>query len=207
MKGKSYYKNQWSAVNNQTYMAAARYLVIEGLREKIVKRDTKRCTKKRQRAYGKENELPSTGVDGEKLGKKQKYPGETKSSDKAAAQSLLKRISSIEVDTNCPIYEDCQTVRKQIEKFLQTPGLSKTAFINALGSGLQLISLNRFRSLGGPFCGSNQKIYRLAYIFFEKKRILDGAPKSKSRQKYEDWFPLGIPANRRDFDRIQAMLR
>lgn len=78
----------------------------------------------------------------------------------------------------------------QINAFLEIPGLTKADFCRALG-GINPGSLAHFRGSKNEN-GSGNITYRRAWVFFEKKRILDGEPKSAQRIQNEEEYPEGF---------------
>ena len=46
--------------------------------------------------------------------------------------------------------------------------------------------------MSGANQGGDNKIFYAGYVFFEKKRIAEGKPKSKKRQEREEQWPGGV---------------
>lgn len=80
--------------------------------------------------------------------------------------------------------------RLQIKDFLKQDGVTKAAFCRALGD-INQNSLNPFL-MGKKQDQCGTVAYPRAYRFFEKKRILDGEPKSARRRKNEAEHPNGF---------------
>jgi hypothetical protein len=57
--------------------------------------------------------------------------------------------------------------------------------------GIQSLQLDRFL-MAKHQDGAGMVAYPRAWAFFEKKRLMDGAPKSKARLKNEAEHPLGF---------------
>ncbi|RLN92424.1 hypothetical protein BBJ28_00009983 [Nothophytophthora sp. Chile5] len=99
---------------------------------------------------------------------------------------LLQRITEVQLegareDGSLPVYDDCDELRKKIELFLGEKMVTKAALLRALGN-LNTNSLRQFLSAKrGPGSGAANVTYREGYVFFEKKRILEGKPKTKKR--------------------------
>jgi hypothetical protein len=82
----------------------------------------------------------------------------------------------------------------QVKAFLAQDGVTKVDLCSILG-GVNSNSLNRF--LAGKNQDQAENItYRRAYAFLEKKRILEGAPKSKPRLKNEMEHAAGFVLER-----------
>ncbi|KAI1099936.1 hypothetical protein F4804DRAFT_65025 [Jackrogersella minutella] len=97
-----------------------------------------------------------------------------------------------------PIYDSCDEVRKKISAHLQTPGLTAAQLCRDVYAQLnqpscksfQSKQLNDFRGKRGASAGSSSQIYYAAYVFFEKKRIAEGKPKSQHRLKMEEIWAI-----------------
>jgi hypothetical protein len=106
----------------------------------------------------------------------------------AEGDALLDRINGVpgdEIEDSDQIYDSCPEVVKKIKDFLEAnnPGVSKASFCQALG-GINNNSLGRFLLAKQQDQCANVA-YRNTYVFFEKKRILDGQAKSKRRGRRE----------------------
>ncbi|KAL4106635.1 hypothetical protein PRIC1_004682 [Phytophthora ramorum] len=116
-----------------------------------------------------------------------------------AGEDLLRRIEEVklpDMDENgsAPVYDDCDGIRRKINFFLNEGLVSKAAFLRALGD-VNSNSLRNFMSLTRQ-SGVRNVVYRTAYVFFEKKRILDGKEKTKERLRNEDiQGPGGFPVH------------
>lgn len=164
-----YYKNPWSAVENDTYWTAARFL------------EELRIQPKAKTAPSAKRASTVTASTGEPAAKKQKAGG----ADKAAFCTLVQRIQAVVtgVDDEKIVYDGCPVVVKKIKAFLaDTPGVTKGAFCQALR--VQAVQLNKFL-LAKKQDGAGQVVYARAYAFFEQKRVLDKEAKSKVRLKNE----------------------
>ncbi|XDG01368.1 hypothetical protein ABKA04_000983 [Annulohypoxylon sp. FPYF3050] len=92
-----------------------------------------------------------------------------------------------------PVYDTCDEIRNKITKHLETTGDTKEKFccdisVRWLGrpfKGFPLNQLNEFRRKYGANAGCTSKIFYAAYVFFEKKRIAEGKPKSEHRLNME----------------------
>ena len=180
-KKPDYYKNEWSACNNQSYWIAARFLAREEIREKIRVRDGKGTAKvlAKKRSRDDENGASSTAAAAAAseapLSKKQK---------KAKAEALLQRIIAVPgVDIDGPIYDDCDSIRAKVQRFLVESGVGITALLIALGvnSG----SWTTFKKYNGKGAGAANQSYPALYKFFEQKRLMEKKPKSKARVEAE----------------------
>ena len=177
MTGK--YKDQWSACSNGTYWSAARDLEK---RRRRTKREAKSGSSKKKRKAGDSGSGESSSSSSS-VGS-----GSSKKSKKQAAQELLDSIVAVPYDLVCdgPVFDDCDSVRRKINKFMRDSGATQAAFCRALGQGeaCQTAQLNTFLRRKGAGDGAASKVYRLAYHFFEQKRILDCKPQRMHAQRY-----------------------
>ena len=101
----------------------------------------------------------------------------------------MERIDAVQLETNA-VYDNCNIVRSKITKYLARPGVTQTAFLRILG--INCNSFNKFRRFNGKGAGAGNGTYPAAYRFFEKKRILEGKPKTAKRKTAELHFgPAG----------------
>lgn len=92
-----------------------------------------------------------------------------------------------------PVYDTCDEIRNKITNHLQTTGDTKEKFcydisVRWLGRPFKpfpLSQLNEFRRKYGANAGCTSKIFYAAYVFFEKKRLAEGKPKSEHRLNME----------------------
>ncbi|KAI0602932.1 hypothetical protein F4775DRAFT_531204 [Biscogniauxia sp. FL1348] len=92
-----------------------------------------------------------------------------------------------------PVYDTCDEVREKIRAHMETPGLTQAQFCRDLYAQLHRPScksfqskvLNDFRGKTGPRAGCTGSVFYAAYVFFEKKRIAEGKPKSQHRLEME----------------------
>ncbi|OWZ01170.1 hypothetical protein PHMEG_00027503 [Phytophthora megakarya] len=149
---------------NTTYLGAS---VFFYRREKRVKMD-----KKKQKANDKK--------------RKATEQRETKAKKKKDGLDLLKHIEETELEDEGengfpPVYDDCDEIRKKVSEFLGEKIVTQAAFLKTLGN-VSTNSLRSFLSMKrGAGSGAANVVYRTAYVFFEKKRILEGGEKTKKR--------------------------
>jgi hypothetical protein len=119
---------------------------------------------------------------------------------KRAGEALLARIAATELEQldengSAVVYDDCDDVRRACAAFLAEGLTSQAAFLAALeprGPPVNGNSLGSFLRGKGAMDGSGNKTYRLAYAFFERRRIAEGRPKSAKRLRSEAEFgPAG----------------
>jgi hypothetical protein len=58
---------------------------------------------------------------------------------------------------------------------------------------IQAKQLQDFLSKKGPTAGAASRVFYAAYVYFEKKRLSEGKPKSKHRQDMEAQWLAGLP--------------
>ena len=88
-----------------------------------------------------------------------------------------------------PIYDTCDEVRKKIMKFQTDSGCpSVAALLRVLSpeKEMQSAQWNRFIGVRGKNEGNSQLLYYVAYVFLEKLRVAQAAPKDNSRLKNEE---------------------
>lgn len=177
------YKNSWSAIENSTYMAAGRLLA----RVKHEEKENKKKAKKQTAATKRKAKDDAAATPLPPAEKKVKTSGSNKSASekRAEAEEWMRRV----VETSAPgadiIYDSCPQVVKKIKDCLyKNKGVTKASFCRIALEGTNNNSLARF------LAGKKQDqqgciVYKLAYCFFEKLRIMEGKPKSKERLKNE----------------------
>ncbi|RLN92429.1 hypothetical protein BBJ28_00009984 [Nothophytophthora sp. Chile5] len=161
-------KGPYSGSMNQTYEGAAIFFY----------RRERDATKEKE-AMKKTDRKRKVAEEREERAKKRKDGPE-----------LIKRILDTELeeadeDGSVPVYDDCDEIRKKINSFLAEKVTTQTAFLRALGD-INANSLRSFFSMKrGAGSGAANVVYRTAYVFFEKKRILEGKKKTKKRMGNE----------------------
>ena len=96
------------------------------------------------------------------------------------------------------VYDTCNEVRRKINTFLSKNNIPKAAFCRTLSTSypdhreVPPRQLSRFLGKRGPTSGNSNIAFYAAYVFFEKKRLLEDKPKSKMRCEMEEVHPHGI---------------
>jgi hypothetical protein len=114
-------------------------------------------------------------------------------SKKAKMDERITQAASVDLSDSLPIFDSVAEVKRKITKFLTETGCTKAAFLRALG-GVQQNQLTSFMKMPAAdkssmiSCqpGAGNKIYVLAYRFFEQLRLADKAPKTAARKKNEE---------------------
>jgi len=120
-----------------------------------------------------------------------------KTADKTRAECQLLSVPadvelSGEEQRAVPVYETCDTMRRQIRTVLKKDGVTQAAYLRAIakcGPGepsVQPRVLRDFLSQRGPAIGCKSLAFYGSYVFFKKRRVEEGKPKSKFRQEMED---------------------
>lgn len=120
-----------------------------------------------------------------------------KSADKAKAESQLLEVPADvelegEKEGEVPVYETCDTMRRQIRTLLKKDGVTQAAYLRAIAKcipdepSIQPRVLRDFLSHRGPAIGCTSLAFYGSYVFFEKRRIKEGKPKSKFRKEMEE---------------------
>ncbi|EGZ18986.1 hypothetical protein PHYSODRAFT_332706 [Phytophthora sojae] len=173
-------KGPYGGCDNQTYEFAAIF---------FYRREKKEAEEKAKLKAMKPNERKRKATE-----EKEKKPKKSKT-----GQDLLQKILDVELpdadeDGAVPVYDDCDEIRKKINYFLGEKSVTKAAFLRALGD-VNSNSLRTFMNMKrGAGSGAANVVYRTAYAFFEKKRILEGGKKTKKRLENEvKQGPAGFP--------------
>ncbi|KAF2477042.1 uncharacterized protein BDR25DRAFT_330958 [Lindgomyces ingoldianus] len=90
------------------------------------------------------------------------------------------------------VYDTCDEVRRKINAHLQKPAVTAAQFLRDIAAQyhktpkkIQSKQLNDFRSKKGPDSGNTSSVYYGAYVYFEKIRVREGKPKTKTREEME----------------------
>lgn len=150
--------------SNSTYLGSSLFFYRRERRAKLDKKKQKTNEKKRK-AIEQRAEKAKKAKDG---------------------ADLLKRIEETQLEEEgeygyAPVFDDCDEIRKKVSVFLGEKLVAQAAFLKALGN-VSANSLRSFMSMKrGARSGAANVVYRTAYVFFEKKRILEGGKKTKKR--------------------------
>lgn len=96
------------------------------------------------------------------------------------------------------VHDTCDEVRRNIHALLRQPGIRQVDFLRAIAKSfpaprkIQSKQLHDFLAKKGATAGNTSCVYYGAYVFFEKRRIRDGRPKSKMRLEMEAIHPAGM---------------
>jgi hypothetical protein len=80
----------------------------------------------------------------------------------------------------------------QIQAFMQLPGVSKANFCSEALRGVNRKSLDKLLASQSQTECNSLVVYGRAYVFFEKKRLLEQAPKTAERCRNEMNYPQGF---------------
>ncbi|KAF5368510.1 hypothetical protein D9758_002435 [Tetrapyrgos nigripes] len=104
------------------------------------------------------------------------------------------------------IYDSCDELRRKINKHLTKSGTTKAQFMRDIARAaypfqdpppkIQTKQLSDFLIKAGPTAGSTSRVFYAGYVYFEKKRLSEGKPKSEHREMMEDEWVDGIPRER-----------
>ena len=210
-----YYKDQWSAVQNGTYWAAARLLEQHKHEQKLAKKAS--GNKKRK---SDENGTAATASKKPKVARSE-------------MEAYMAKVNATELPQGedgygglGKVYDSCPQVVKKVKEFLAREGVTKgkdiylclllikawydlisfltpyfhfdfifslfstAAFLAAIGN-VNSNTLNRFLARKKQD-GAGLEAYPKAYFFFERMRIMENQPKSKARLKNELEHPRGF---------------
>jgi len=162
------YKDQWSALQNGTYWAAARFLAQ-------LAHDNKTKKRKGTVAGAASDTTTSTGPAKKKV----------KTESRAEADAWLLETMAVTLLQTGVVFGSCPQVVQKIKQCLTDhPGLTKASFCKVALEGVNHNSLARFLA-GKKQDQQGNVVYKRAYAFFEKLRIKNGEAKSKARLKNE----------------------
>jgi hypothetical protein len=176
VSGKSYnsFMNRtgtWDGENTDTYIKAHRFFKKRELQGLPLKANKPKKAKTAASAKALEEALDVSNVD--------PLPGEA--------------------DGTVPIYDTCDEIRKKIRPILAKEGMTQAAFIRALnknlpeGKSVSPANMRYFMGRKGVRDGNTNITFYAAYVFFEKKRIQAGKPKTQFREKMEKaWGSKGF---------------
>lgn len=86
-----------------------------------------------------------------------------------------------------PVFETCQSLRRQVRAVLRRDGMTKAAFARACGDQAAG-RLTRFLAQKGVMSQNTNPFFYNAYVLLEKIRIREGRPKSEFREAMEDIY-------------------
>lgn len=119
-----------------------------------------------------------------------------KTADKAKIEALLEVPADVtlpgEKEGNVPVYETCDSMRRQVRALLKKDGITQAAYLRTIAKcipgepKIQPRALRNFLGLRGPVIGCASPVFYGSYVFFEKRRVKEGKPKSKFRQEMEE---------------------
>jgi len=148
----------------------------------------------------------TTGNDNIRVGSSSSSSSSSPSSLSTREAALQRAITAASIDElyldgeeadSVPIYDSCDEIRRKIEEHLSaTLGLSATQFCRNLaaqllapeneGRNISWGQLASFRKLKGPRTGAKSIVFYVAYVYFEKLRIVRGEAKSEHREIMEE---------------------
>jgi hypothetical protein len=188
------YKNQWSAIQYGTYWTAARLLEEERTKPATTTKKRKTTEDGESPGTNKKSNLATMGMV-QLLHNMRVVKGVSETLICDSCPDIVKKVGTLR--THCQIVFGLFSLlvpsfhATQIKTFLAQEGITKTDFCHYALGGVSTSSLRRF------LAGKNQDqavnvVYRRAYVFFEKKRILEGQAKSNARLNNEANHPRGF---------------
>ncbi|KAG9018374.1 hypothetical protein FRB93_000077 [Tulasnella sp. JGI-2019a] len=117
----------------------------------------------------------------------------------SAKARKVEKISDIVLDGEeegeVEIYDDCNDIRRKIRALEKTPGFKITHWLKELGN-INSNSYRQFMKMTRPNGGAGNRLYYSAYVYFEKKRILEGKKKTPKRIQNEEGQLSGFEQQR-----------
>jgi hypothetical protein len=170
-------KGPWGGADNGTFWAANRFF------KKLERQEAKRPAGEKKRKREEEKQESQ---------KKRKVGGD-----------LVTDMDNFTYEKG-PVYDDCNEVRRKINAFMKEGVLNKSQFCKILDVNTNTFA--RFLSQGPlAMAGGSNGTYPAAYHFFEKRRLLEDKPKSKTRLENEAKFPHGHALHHDDGRRWVSM--
>ncbi|KIO30780.1 hypothetical protein M407DRAFT_20105 [Tulasnella calospora MUT 4182] len=96
-----------------------------------------------------------------------------------------------ELEGQVEVYDNCDEIRDKIDELRATPGFKVTPWLRQIGN-VNSNSFRRFMAMDGYRSGAGNITYYAAYLYFEKRRIWEGMPKSEDRLWNEENYPEGF---------------
>jgi hypothetical protein len=102
-----------------------------------------------------------------------------------------------EMEDKVEVYDSCDEIRQKILMYLAQPKMTKAKLLDQLlaqfhgprkPKSMQNRQLSNFLAQTGPMTGNTTTLYYAAYVFFEKRRIAAGMPKSEHRLAMEETY-------------------
>ncbi|KAI0391856.1 hypothetical protein F5Y17DRAFT_460452 [Xylariaceae sp. FL0594] len=120
--------------------------------------------------------------------------GDKKTTGKKAADDYLD-VSDVSIpgeeNTAVPVYDTCDEVRKKIRAAVRS-GVTQAALCQGItnhclpeGYDVGSRQMTAFLAKKGPLEGNTSIVFYGSYVFFEKRRLKDGKPKSEFRLEME----------------------
>jgi len=110
---------------------------------------------------------------------------------KQGLENIFTQIESVDIEDEA-VYDDCNEVRRKIRNWLAEVGANQSQLPKHLG--VQYKQVYDFLARKGPADGAGTVVYPLAYLFFERVRLLNNKQKSNRRLQAEAMFgPCGRP--------------
>ncbi|OQS01041.1 hydrolase [Achlya hypogyna] len=123
---------------------------------------------------------------------------------KIKSAERLAEIEAVQLPEGLKVYDDCDDVRKHMQAFFLTKECTQAALADHLGFSVG--SVRKYHVMKGKRQGSGSIVYKNAYYFFEKLRILEGKAKAKKRPMFEESTPEGYELARDPSYRFLAPL-
>ncbi|KDO28295.1 hypothetical protein SPRG_06345 [Saprolegnia parasitica CBS 223.65] len=153
-------------------------------KEKKAKAAAKKAAPKRKKAASNDDSEDEAPLASAKKAKTTKLSGADR----------LAQIEAVELPEKLHVYDDCDVVRDHLQQFILAKECTQVALSAHLG--FSVASLRKYLATHGKREGSGSIVYKTAYFFFEKLRLLENKPKTNKRLKMEKTMPQGYSLER-----------
>ncbi|EQC40697.1 hypothetical protein SDRG_01772 [Saprolegnia diclina VS20] len=179
-------KGPYGGCDNSTYSGSLHFFYQREKKEKKAKeaeKAAKKAAPKRKKATGDDSEDEAPLVASKKA-----------KTTKLTGADRLAQIEAVELPENLGVYDDCDVVRDYLQQFIIAKECTQVALAAHLN--FSVASLRKYLAMRGKREGSGSIVYKAAYFFFEKLRLLENKPKSNKRLKIEKTMPQGYSLER-----------
>ena len=92
-----------------------------------------------------------------------------------------------------PVFDDCDVVRKKISNWLAKGYSTQARLLEVIrpSEKIAVTGIHTFMKKSGVDGGADCIVYKYAYEFFEKLRLVQNESKSEARKRFEAQYPHG----------------
>jgi hypothetical protein len=185
-------KGAHNGYQNGIYWGAQRFFKTREKQAKKAKATAKSAPRKPavKRKASSDDDDDDDDDSSDDAGERKKRAKKAPAGKRADVAQLFASIADVSIDDDGPVFDDCDAVRKKALELIASTGASAAAFARAIGVSAAV--WNKFVVKSGATAGAGSIAYPRAYWFLERKRVMDGAPKSKARLANEKEHASGF---------------